>query len=73
MEELIKELTNEVRDLKQTLLNQTLTAKEAAEYLGYSYGHFMNYIIEEIPRVQRGRYLSFKKYDLEIWLKKNTK
>ncbi len=51
----------------------TLSAQEAAEYLGYSYNHFMSHYADEIDQVRRGRELKFKLSAIRAWEKKNIR
>lgn len=66
LEKLAKEMEKVARAHQRPM-----TSKEAAKFLGMTYGSFMAKYKKEIPYVQRNRKLLFEVGDLVEWLRKN--
>lgn len=67
---LVKKNGEGLQAISDVLMNNTVTAADAAKYLGYSYRHFIVEIRDEIPYEKVGRNYMFRLRDLEAWKQK---
>ena len=67
---LIQQNGEAIQTLADILDKKVLSAQEAADYLGYSYRHFVVELKNEIPHEKVGKHYRFKLRDLEEWKEK---